>query len=190
MSARMIKLTALALAIAALTSSQFPQDAYLTRISCETAESIAFEMSVTKKAYAADEDIEVNYVVRNRSRRTVYLVTKPSEEVHIPDTWIAVLPVPIDDSDPHYPYLNKLHKISPGKTFNGKRTIRAKTLADHPKYGFDVVEIQAGFAYLFDITDLEDCNKDNSHSYVCKMEVARRAQVLNLGTLVVKRNVE
>jgi hypothetical protein len=186
----MIKVAALALALATLTSNQFPKDAYLTRVSCETAESIVFEMSVTKKTYAADEDIDVNYVVRNKSRRTVYLVTKPSEEVRIPDTWIAVLPVPLDDPDPHYPYLNKLQKISPGKTFSGKRTIKAKTLEDHPKYAFDVVEIQAGFAYLFDITGLEDCDADSSRSYVCKMEIPQRAQVLNLGTVVVRRNTE
>ena len=188
----MIKLTALALMIATLTFNQYPKDAHLNKISCETADSIVFEMSVRKKIYAANEDIDVFYIVSNKSRKTVYLVTKPSEEVTIPDSWIAVLPAPIDSNDPHYPYLNKIQKILPGKSFTGKRTIKAKTLDAHPKYSFDVVEIQAGFAYLFDITDLEHCNEaeGSSSAYVCKMELPRRSQVVNLGNLVVKRDIE
>ena len=193
MSGRMIKLTALALAIATLTFIDFPKDAYLTKVTCETSDSIFFEMSVRKKVYAANEDIDLYYVVRNKGKRTVYLVTKPAEEVTIPDSWIAVLPAPVDYMDPHEPYLNKIQKIAAGRSFVGKRTIKAKTLEDHPKYSFDVVEIQAGFAYLFDIKDLEDCNENGesgSSSYKCKMELPSRSKVLNLGTLVVRRNTE
>src|SRR5262245_12262510 len=128
MSGRMIKLTALALTIAALTFSDFPKDAHLTRISCETSDSIVFEISTRKKIYAANENIDVYYTVRNKSRKPVYLVTNPSEEVYIPETWIAVLRAPVDYMDPHDPYRNKIQKISVGKSLSGKRTIKAKTL--------------------------------------------------------------
>ena len=190
MSGRMIKLMALALMLATLPFSQYSKEAYLTRISCETDDSIVIEMSVRKKVYAENEDIDVYYTVRNKGKKTVYLVTKPSEEISIPDSWIAVLPAPIDSSNPHYPYLNKIDKIPADRSLTGKRTIKAKALNDHPKYGFDVVEIQAGFAYLFDITDLENCNDGGPNTYLCKMELPNRSKIINLGNLVVRRNVE
>lgn len=182
----MLRLAAITIACAATAFGQSAQGVRVLRVSSETADAISFQVSTRKGLYAENENIDVYYVVQNKSRKTVYLITNPATELRIPDSWIVELPDPIDFPDAHYPYRYRMIKLPPGKSYRGKRTIEAKKLNDHPKYGFNVVDIQIGFAYLFDITDLHEWR----YSLPCLSKVYEEARIVKLGNLVVERKVE
>jgi hypothetical protein len=184
----MLKLTAVIviLACAPLALGQKTEGVSVMKVSAETRDSVVFQMSVKKAVYGAQENIAVRYLVHNKGRKAIYLVTKDYDPTTIPDSWIAVLREPIDSPDAHTPYAYKMIKIGPGKSYTGTRTVEAKTLNDHPKYGFDVTEIQVGFAYIFDIKELNEC----SYSLPCLAKVRDEAHVVTLGNLVVARKVE
>ena len=184
----MLKLTAVIVILACAVSAlgQKTDGVSVMKVSAETRDSVVFQMSVKKAMYGADENIDVRYQVHNKSRKTIHLVTKDYDPTTIPDSWIAVLREPIDSPDAHTPYTYKMIKIGPGKTYTGKRTVDAKTLNDHPRYSFNVTEIQVGFAYVFDIKDLDEC----SYSLPCLRKVYDEARIVTLGNLVVARKVE
>ena len=181
----MFKLVTVTLACAAIAFSQKPEGFAVLKVSVETQDSIAFQVSVRKGVYGADENIDVYYQVHNRSKKTIYLVTKDSDEISISDSWVAELPDPIDSPDAHTRYSYRMIKIPPGKSYRGKRTVEAKKLNEHPKYSFDETEIQARFAYLFDISGLDEC----SYSLPCLRKVYDDARIVKLGNLVVHRKV-
>ena len=184
----MLKLAALLLFFAAAALDQEPKELTVMKASAETGDAIAFQISVRKTVYEADEDIKVQYVVQNKGRKTIYLVTKDSYETRIPDSWVVELSESIDPQDAHLSYRYRMIKISPGKSYRGRRTVETKILKEHRKYSFDVTRIQVGFAYIFDINDLGDHCRN--YSLPCLGKVWAEARVVKLGNLVVRRNVE
>jgi hypothetical protein len=182
----MIKLALVVLVCAATVCGQDHPEAKLRRVTTETDDAIAFQISVRKFIYAENEDIDVDYVVQNNGRKTVYLVIEPVD-VRLTDEWMVELSDPVQLPDGHDRFLHKFVRIAPGKSYRGKRTITAKQLNDHPKYGFDVVEIRAKFSYLFDISDLEGCEQ---YGLPCLREVYDRSKAVTIGHLVVERKVE
>lgn len=182
----MFKLIAAALVLSVIALGQQDDGVTVMKVSSLTGDSIAFQMWVRKAAYTRDENIAIDYLVQNKGRKTIYLITKKEDETRIPDSWVVEVRDPIDVPDAHYPYRYRMIKILPGKGYRGKRTVEAKKLNEHRKYSFETAEIQVGFAYMFDITGLEEC----SYSLPCLSKVSAEARVVNLGYLVVKRKVE
>jgi hypothetical protein len=183
----MIKVAIAIIAFASVTFAQYPKDVTVFRASAETADAVVFQISTRKKVYAPDENIDVRFLVQNKGKKTIYLVINPATQMRISESWIVELPDPVEGPDAHIPYRYRMIKILPGKSYNGKRTVEAKKLQEHKKYGFNVVEIQVGFAYLFDISQLTACDQ---YSLPCLSEVWEKGRIVKLGNLIVERTVE
>ena len=186
---KFVAIAGLAMLFLATTAAQEHDDARVTKVRAETEDSIAFEVSVGKKIYDKQEDIAVNYVVQNNSRRTIYLVTGPSTRIRFIGTFVVYLIEPVKGPNSHEAYDYELIKILPGRSYNGKLYVRAKTLIENKEYDFGVVNIQTGFAYLFDISNLGGC-KENPHTLPCLSEIYNKSKPLTVGNLVVTRRVE
>ena len=171
------------------TIAQDHPDATVTKVSAETDDSIVFQISVGKKNYSEQEDIAVNYLVQNKSRRSVYLVTAPSPLSRITEAFIVEFVDPIKGPDAHEQYDYELIKILPGKSHQGKLLIKAKVLIDNTKYNFETVAIRASFSYLFDVSNLGDC-KEATYSLPCLREIYDKSKTLTAGNLLVKRKVQ
>ncbi len=59
----------------------------------------------------------------------------------------------------HVVYDYDFIKILSEKTYKGKLIIKAKYYLENKDYNFSVAEIQVGFSYLFDMTNLKDCKQ-------------------------------
>jgi hypothetical protein len=178
------------IAIAFVTAcGQGHADASVPVVTAETDDSIAFRISVPKKIYGESEDIRVNYVVQNKSRRIVYLVTGPAPRLRIKDIGVVELFDPVKGPDNHEQYDYTMIKIMPGRSYQGSRLIEVKELQANEKYNFETVTIQVGFSYLFDISSLPDC-KQPQYVLPCLTEVYQKSKTLTVGNLVTKRKVE
>lgn len=186
---KFVAIVAFAMVCLGTTDAQTHPDAKVFIVSSETEDSIAFQISVEKKAYGREEDIDLSYVVKNRSGKNVYLILGPSSQLEIKELWIVELLEPVKTPNAHERYDYDLVEILPGKSYKGKLLIKAKELAANPKYDFGVVAIQAGFSYLFDISNLKGC-KEAEYSLPCLSEVYKRSKTLTIGNLVVKRKLE
>lgn len=99
------------------------------------------------------EDIAVNYVVQNKSSRNVYLVTgQPSWRLRFKDSFVGELMDAVKGPD-HEQYDYDLIPILPGKSYRGNLLIKARERMANGKYNFETVTIQAGFSYLFDVSN-------------------------------------
>ena len=171
------------LAFAVSVSAQ--DDVKVSKISGETINSILFEISVSKTKIKRGEDIIVNYVVKNQSKKTIYFVTNPSSPT-VRSHNIGVLKIysQVIYPDAHYEYNYDLIKISPNNTYKNKLIIKAETYLTDKKYSFEDAAIQADFSYLFDISKLDGC-KEADYSLPCLNEVHKSSKTLTLGNTVV-----
>ena len=173
----------------AATHAQTEPDAKVLRLSAETEDSVVFQVSVGKKIFAREEDIHVNYVVENRSRKNIYLVVEPSPKLIFPDTFTLELAQPVVGPDDHAPFDYDLIKILAGKSYRGKLLIRAKEIIANGKYDFEIAPIRAGFSYLFDISKLSGC-KTAKYIRPCLTELYDKSKSLTIGNLVVERKLK
>ncbi len=186
---KFVAIVGFAMACSGTTIAQYHPDATVTKVSAETDDSIVFQISVGKKNYSEQEDIVVNYLVQNKSGRSVHLVTVPSPVARITEAFIVEFLDPIKGPNAHEQYDYELIKILPGKSYQGKLLIKAKVLNDSTKYNFETVAIRASFSYLFDVSNLVDC-KEATYSLPCLNEIYDKSKTLTAGNLVVKRKVE
>jgi hypothetical protein len=92
--AAVVTVSAIVMLCAAIAYGQDHPEAKLRRVSTETDDAIAFEISVRKHVYAENEDIDVHYLVRNNGRKAVYLIVEP-DRVYLTDEWLAELSDPV-----------------------------------------------------------------------------------------------
>lgn len=171
------------------TAAQEHVNATVTKVRAETEDRIAFEISVTNKTYDQQEDVPVNYVVQNNSRRIVHLITVPVPRMRFIETFVVHLIEPVKGPNSHERYDYQLIKILPGKSYHGNLSIKAKQLIESDKYNFETVTIQTAFAYLFDTSNLAGC-KEAQDPLPCLTQIYNRSKTLTVGQLVIIRKVK
>ncbi len=134
-------------------------DARITKIAAQTTDLIEVEVNVPKVTFRRGEDIPLNYSITNRSKKTVFLVTESDSPVMIEDLSILRVLEPVRGVYDHVVYDYDFIKILAEKTYKGKLIIKAKYYLENKDYGFAAAEIQVGFSYLFDMTNLKDCKQ-------------------------------
>ena len=171
--------------LAFVVSVSAQDDVKVSKIRGETEDSIVFEIFVSKTKIKRGEDITVNYLVKNQSKKTIYFVTNPSSPtVRSHDIGVLKIYSQVIYPDAHFEYNYDLIKISPNKTYKNKLIIKAETYLSDKKYGFEDAAIQADFSYLFDISKLDGC-KEADYSLPCLNEVYQNSKTLTLGNIVV-----
>lgn len=167
--------------------SQNPKpEAKLTKLTAESEDLINFQVSVSKFNFKRGEDIILNYIITNKSKKnTVYLVNKPKSNVIVEDVAILRIIQPVERPSDHTVYDYDLIKILPQKSYKGKLTISAEFYLSNKDYSFEISEIQVGFSYLFDKTLLGDC-KGALVARPCLTELYNKSKSLTLGNLVIE----
>lgn len=169
--------------------STFAQDTFpeakITKIATQTTDLIEVQITVPKDTFRRGDDIQLNYSVTNRSKKTVFLVVEADSYVIVEDLFILRLTQPVRGVYDHVIYDYDLIKILPQKTHKGKLIIKAKYYLENKDYDFSVAEIQAGFSYLFDKTNLEGC-KQATYVRPCFFELYNKSKSLTLGNLVIE----
>lgn len=160
-------------------------EAKVTKVMAETEDGIFFQASVSKSLFQRGDNIPINYLVQNKGKKTIYLVTEPSSSVLIEDLSILRLVQPVIGADDHLPYNYDLIKIPPKKSYKGNLLIKANIYLENKNYDFSITEIQVGFSYLFDKTNLEDC-KQATWTRPCLYELYKKSKSLTLGNLVIE----
>lgn len=181
-------LVTIAFTLASFATVNAQYDARVLTASSETGDSIAFQISAEKKVYRSDEDISVNYTVKNNSGKTVYLITGPSSQLSIKDSLVEILQ-PVKTPNAHERYDYHFIEILPGRSYKGKLLIEIKKLAAGSKYNWELVTIQASFSYLLDVSGLKGC-EDAEYTLPCLSQVDKESKTLTLGNLVVERKLE
>lgn len=140
----------LLLALSIIARSQ--DDNRVKRISGETADGLFFTAWIESFVVPFGQNIVVNYEVRNRSAKTIYLVQKDGplevrveEDIHT--LYIeAPIPLPIHHGTFNYSFV----QVPKGKSHRGRFII---TPAEYKSAAY--WDIVIGFGYVTDITGLE-----------------------------------
>ncbi len=128
------------------------QDDRVKRIGGETADGLSFTAWTESFVVPFGQNIVINYEVRNRGSKSVYLVHKDGppevrveEDIH---TLFIEAPIPLP---PHHGTFNySFVKVPKGKSHRGRFII---TLAEYRSAAY--WQIGVGFGYVTDITGLE-----------------------------------
>jgi len=181
----MLILTICALNLVSAFAQDNDPEAKVTKVMAETEDGVFFQASVSKSLFQRGDNIQINYEVQNKGKKTIYLVTEPSSNVLIEDLSILRLVQPVTGADDHLPYNYDLIKIPPKKNFKGNLLIKANVYLENKKYDFSITEIQVGFSYLFDKTNLEDC-KQATWTRPCLYELYKKSKSLTIGNLLIE----
>ena len=160
-------------------------EAKIAKLSVQTDDLITIDVTTLKNALVRGDDIVIDYRITNKNRKTIFLVSEPSQPIFINEDFVIELMKPVRLPDDHRVYDYDLIKISPQKAYNGKLMIKSKYYLENKAYDFSVAEIQVGFSYLFDNTNLKDC-KQATWTRPCLYELYERSKSLTLGNFVIE----
>ncbi|MBX3299988.1 MAG: hypothetical protein KF736_11060 [Acidobacteria bacterium] len=160
-------------------------DAKMTKLSVQTDDLITIEVTTLKNTLVRGDDIVINYRIANYNKKTIFLVSEPSQPIFINEDFIIELMKPVRLPDDHRVYDYDLIKISPQKVYKGNLIIKAKYYLENKDYDFSIAKIQVGFSYLFDKTNLEDC-KQATYVRPCFFELYKKSKSLTLGNFVIE----
>jgi len=160
-------------------------EAKVTKVMAETGDEVFFQASVSKTIFQRGDNIPINYQVLNRGKKTIYLVIEPLSVVKIENLSTLRIVQPVIGADDHLPYNYDLIKIPPKKSYKGNLLIKADVYLENKKYDFSITEIQVGFSYLFDKTNLEDC-KQATWTRPCLYDLYKKSKSLTIGNLLIE----
>jgi hypothetical protein len=160
-------------------------EARVTKVIAETEDKIFFQATVSKTIFKRGDNIPINYQVQNKGKKTIYLVTEPTSNVLVEDLSILRIVQPVVGADDHLPYNYDLIKLPPKKNYKGSLLIKASVYLENKKYDFSITEIQVGFSYLFDKSNLDGC-KQATWTRPCLYELYKKSKSLTLGNLLVE----
>lgn len=168
--------------MSAFAQATYPE-AKVRKMTIETEDLIVVQVSISKNIFRRGEDIPLNYLVTNKSNKAIYLVVEPSPQVFIDENYVIELLQPVKLPDDHVRFDYDLIKILPQKIYKGNLLFSAQSYLSNKKYDFEVAEIQVGFSYLFDKSNLEDC-KEVTFVRPCLKELYDKSKSLTVGNLV------
>jgi hypothetical protein len=181
----------LVLLCASSLSARAQEKVNVRTISSQTADLVAFKISVPQSSYAPNQNITIDYTVTNKSRRVAYLVLEPQPRPNVDEQKrFLILQSPIKYQKEWNRYDNDLISILPGRSFSGKLVIEGSRVPVNPKTESESWEIQVVFGYVFDpakhdIEELLAC-KDTTYSFPCLGTLYGIAKLLTVGNLVVE----
>jgi hypothetical protein len=160
-------------------------EARVTKVMAETEDKIFFQVSVSKSIFQRGDNIPINYVVQNKGNKIIYLVIEPHSLVNIENLSTLRIVQPVIGADDHLPYNYDLIKIQPNRSYKGQLLIKASVYLENKKYDFSITEIQVGFSYLFDKSNLDGC-KQATWTRPCLYELYKKSKSLTIGNLLIE----
>lgn len=147
-------------------------------------DEILFQVNSRKPNHEIGENIIVDYVVRNKAKRSIYIIVE--SKVYLPkisSRWTLETRPPAS-GNPNEFIDYKLIKILAGKTFKGTLTITNDQIPKDLEYNDEVWEVRVGFSYLFNARALTNCS--NIYKLPCLSELFQKSKNLTIGNLVVR----
>ena len=150
----------------------------------QTEDLVDFRISLKKNIYEAREDIAINYQVRNKSKKDVFVVTEPLIRLSsTTDRWMLQLDSPVQYPDEFKKYNYRLVKISPGRAYQSTLVIERKQIPSDKAFNEESWTVNVGFSYLFDASKLLSCSHAQ-YQLPCLTELFNESKSLNVGNLV------
>jgi hypothetical protein len=160
-------------------------------IRSQTADAVAFTISVPQSSYAPNQNIVINYTVANNSKKVAYLVLEPQPQTNVDEKNRFIrLESPVKYQEEWNRYDNDLIRLAPGRSFSGKLVIPGTQTPVNPKSDAESWQMQVVFGYVFDpakadIDELLAC-KDTSYSFPCLGKLNDIAKIVAVGNMVVE----
>ena len=170
-------------------STAIAQQVNIRTIRSETADAVAFNISVPQSSYAPNQNIVINYTVANNSKKVAYLVLEPQPRTNVDEkNRFLGIESPVKSQDEWNRYDNELIRLAPGRSFSGKLVIPGNKIPINPRSDWESWQIQVVFGYVFDpakadIEELFAC-KDTWYSYPCLGKLNEIAKILAVGNMV------
>ena len=191
MFTRLLFFCVLVLGCASFPSATAQEKVNVRTISSQTADSVAFRISVAPSSYAPNQNITIDYTVTNNSTKVAYLVLEPEPSTSVDEEKrFLKIESPVKDQSEWNRYNNNLIRLQPRRSFSGKLVIAGTRVPVNPKSESESWQIQVVFGYVFDpaktdIDELLAC-KDTTYSFPCLGKLYDIAKVVTVGNLVVE----
>ena len=181
-----------ALLLACITlSTAIAQKVNIRTLRSQTADAVAFNISVPQSSYAPHQNVVISYTVTNNSKKVAYLVLEPQPKTNVDEkNRFLRIESPVKSQQEWNRYDTDLIRLAPGRSFSGKLVIPGTRIPVNPRSDGESWEIQVVFGYVFDpaktdIDELLAC-KDTSYSYPCLGKLDDIAKILAVGNMVVE----
>lgn len=186
-SLSLIKSLLLMVVVVSVASNGIAQkETAVAEITASTGDLIRFQVIAPKSAEKG-RDVSVDYVVSNRSKRTVYLVTIPNDVIRVRESWIFEFVEPVVVPDDHLPFEYEFVPILPGGLYRGRFVLPHRFITSSGLEELSNLTIRFGFSYRLDRFKLKDC-KTTTYVLPCLNEVYDKSKSLTVGNVVVALN--
>lgn len=159
-------------------------EAGITYIQSLTDDKILFQVSSQKPSYGIGENIIVNYVIRNKGDRPVYIIVE--SKVYLPKIFTrwTLETRPPASGHPNEFIDYRLIKISAGKALKGTLTVTNDQIPNDLEYNDEVWDVRVGFSYVFDAMALTNCS--DAYKLPCLSDIFRKSRNLSIGNLPIR----
>lgn len=169
-----------------LSNVQAQEKAKILKIASTTEDIVTFQISTPISEYKLGENIDVDYLVKNSSKRTVYLVIPKQPKLSaLKDSEIIKVHSPARYPNEHLDEYNfKVVKILPKRDYQGRLELDGSKIQANKDYASESWQLQIGFSYLFDVSNLIGCGETDYH-LPCLTELYNKSKSLSVGNIII-----
>ncbi len=172
------------LIICGVISAKAQNEPNVSEVSALTSDMVQIQISAPQSVIKGN-DIVINYVVSNKGKKNIYLVVETSSPSVRKEKLVFKFSEPAIGADEHLPFDYEFVKIRPNKKYNGRLVLSKNVISSSGLQNLSNAEIQVGFSYLFDISNLERC-KQTTYRLPCVTELYEKSKSLAIGNLIVE----
>jgi hypothetical protein len=153
------------------------------RVEAVTADGIIFTVWVGRQEIKSGDAVVVNYKVKNRSGRAIYLVRDNTSDVVFEGDESIIFPKPLVSLGGHEPCDYNFIRVARGKSYQSHFKVSADKYPKDALHAEHAWDVRVGFGYVLDIRGLRVEEFDDPAP--CKMLLDSRLKTLTLGSLSV-----